>query len=129
MFYRRNLPHWQPEGAYYFITFRLAGSLPKKAIAKLRQEQRTLLSLAKDSSRSTDRLSVLRERIHKNIFNKYDQLLDGNKLGPTWLSNPKVAEELKKPCIIVMVKNTIYMPIVLCQIIYIWFVNCLNLIA
>ena len=28
-YYERNLPHWQPEGAALFITWRLHGSLPK----------------------------------------------------------------------------------------------------
>src|SRR5437588_8171297 len=27
-FYRRNLPHWQPEGKPIFLTWRLFGSLP-----------------------------------------------------------------------------------------------------
>ncbi|MCB9895724.1 MAG: transposase [Planctomycetes bacterium] len=33
-----NLPHWTSEGATYFVTFRLADSLPKSAIQKLRAE-------------------------------------------------------------------------------------------
>jgi REP element-mobilizing transposase RayT len=37
-FYRRRLPHIQPEGATFFITFRLAGSLPVEVIEKLRAE-------------------------------------------------------------------------------------------
>src|SRR5687768_16923743 len=28
---RRNLPHWQQHGATYFVTFRLADSLPAEA--------------------------------------------------------------------------------------------------
>ena len=28
-FYRRNLPHWHPEGKAIFVTWRLFGSLPK----------------------------------------------------------------------------------------------------
>ncbi len=28
LFYRRNLPHWHPEGAVLFLTWRLCGSLP-----------------------------------------------------------------------------------------------------
>src|SRR5678816_925268 len=28
MFYRRRLPHWQPEGRSVFVTFRLFGSFP-----------------------------------------------------------------------------------------------------
>ena len=38
-FYKRNLPHWQPSGAEYFITFRLAGSLPAEAVAKIKSEK------------------------------------------------------------------------------------------
>ena len=35
MKYRRKLPHWTQEGATYFITFRLADSLPKEKLAEL----------------------------------------------------------------------------------------------
>ena len=28
-YYERHLPHWQPEGAALFLTWRLHGSLPK----------------------------------------------------------------------------------------------------
>jgi putative transposase len=27
-FYRRRLPHWEPQGAFFFLTWRLAGSMP-----------------------------------------------------------------------------------------------------
>jgi REP element-mobilizing transposase RayT len=37
-----NLPHWTAEGATYFITFRLADSLPKPAVERLKSEQRML---------------------------------------------------------------------------------------
>jgi hypothetical protein len=29
-YYERALPHWQPEGAALFLTWRLHGSLPKE---------------------------------------------------------------------------------------------------
>ncbi len=38
-FYRRHLPHWQPAGATLFITFRLAGSLPRPVVAALKEER------------------------------------------------------------------------------------------
>ena len=38
-FYRRNLPHIQPEGATLFITFRLANSLPKCVMDQLQIEK------------------------------------------------------------------------------------------
>ncbi|MCU0782975.1 MAG: transposase [Verrucomicrobia bacterium] len=36
---QRRLPHWQQEGATYFVTFRLADSLPKKFEQDLLQER------------------------------------------------------------------------------------------
>jgi hypothetical protein len=38
-FYRRRLPHIQPDGATFFTTFRLAGSLPWDVIARLKREK------------------------------------------------------------------------------------------
>ncbi|MEX2606047.1 MAG: transposase [Kiritimatiellia bacterium] len=35
----RNLPHWKKEGEIYWITFRLADSLPQKTIEKWRTER------------------------------------------------------------------------------------------
>jgi hypothetical protein len=32
--YTRSLPHWQQEGATYFVTFRLAGSLPQEVLRR-----------------------------------------------------------------------------------------------
>src|SRR5579871_2906066 len=36
-FYRRNLPHWQPEKSTIFLTWRLYGSLPKGLAERLRK--------------------------------------------------------------------------------------------
>jgi REP element-mobilizing transposase RayT len=35
--YERHLPHWRQEGATYFVTFRLADSLPLTKLEELRQ--------------------------------------------------------------------------------------------
>jgi len=40
--YRRNLPHLQPAGATFFVTFRLAGSLPKSVVDQWQQERKWL---------------------------------------------------------------------------------------
>ena len=37
-FYRRRLPHLLRDGATYFITFRLYGSVPVPVIKKLRED-------------------------------------------------------------------------------------------
>lgn len=36
---RRNLPHWHCEGAIYWVTFRLADSLPQKELDRLAEEK------------------------------------------------------------------------------------------
>ncbi len=38
-FYRRDLPHIHPKDATFFITFRLAGSLPTDALQRLQEEK------------------------------------------------------------------------------------------
>lgn len=38
-FYRRNLPHWRQYGATYFVTFRLADSLPQSKLIQLAEER------------------------------------------------------------------------------------------
>lgn len=38
-YYRRHLPHYQPENATYHVVFRLAGSLPATVIESLRLER------------------------------------------------------------------------------------------
>jgi putative transposase len=40
--YRRNLPHLQPAGATFFVTFRLAGSLPKSVVEQWQNEREWL---------------------------------------------------------------------------------------
>jgi REP element-mobilizing transposase RayT len=42
--YERHLPHWHQPGATYFVTFRLADSLPRSALDALREERRQWLA-------------------------------------------------------------------------------------
>jgi REP element-mobilizing transposase RayT len=48
----RRLPHWEVEGAVYFVTFRLADSLPKKALQELESEHKDILATASHMGRS-----------------------------------------------------------------------------
>ena len=67
-FYRRRLPHWQPEGAPIFLTWRLHGSLP-----------RATHILVADSLPEGRRFLLL------------DRQLDTASSGPTFLRHPQVA--------------------------------------
>jgi putative transposase len=64
-FYRRKLPHWQPEGKPIFLTWRLYGSLPRaKASDSLTEGQQFFL---------------------------VDRQLDSASSGPMFLKHPQVA--------------------------------------
>lgn len=89
LIYRRNLPHVQPPGATFFVTFRLAGSIPSDVLAALHMEARQVLAELErlpDSPERAERL-YLEER---RFFGKWDAALDQGK-GPDWLRNPAVA--------------------------------------
>jgi putative transposase len=92
-FYRRRLPHIQPEGATFFVTFRLAGSLPAEVIEMLREEQeqsdRLLAQIADKTER--DRQTDLFSR---RWFGKWDEFLDKASTGPKHLANEQIADML-----------------------------------
>lgn len=89
-FYRRNLPHWQPIGGDYFITLRLAGTLPKEVIEKLNKEKARLLQDGNGDKKD------LRTKINRRIFKKYETILDKAEKGPTWLKSVEIADIIKE---------------------------------
>ncbi len=90
-FYRRNLPHIQPEGATLFITFRLANSLPKEVVERLKAEK-------EEAEKRISQIADKRERErqldleHRRLFGKWDEALDSLAYGEKYLSNPQVAD-------------------------------------
>jgi REP element-mobilizing transposase RayT len=90
-YYRRNLPHIQPEGATLFITFRLANSLSKEVLERLRMEK-------EETEKKIAQISDTRERekqlylAHQHFFGKWDDALDTLAHGEKYLSNPQIAE-------------------------------------
>ena len=87
--YRRNLPHIQPPGATFFITFRLAGSIPAAVAAALCAEAERIqaeLERAPDSPERAERIYLEQRR----FFGRWDAVLDAGA-GPDWLRNPAVA--------------------------------------
>jgi len=88
------LPHYQPVGATFFVTFRLVDSLPVEVIARLKEDQnkqeRILLQVQGRKDRD-DRLGQQRRR----YFSKFDQALDRYSSGPRWLKVTAVAKIVK----------------------------------
>ena len=88
--YRRHLPHFQPPGVMLFVTFRLAGSIP-------RQIQQELMAEAERVEARLARITDLRQRAEQarlerhRLFGRWDAALDMAKDGPDWLGRPEVA--------------------------------------
>ncbi len=69
LFYRRRLPHWIPDQAIVFLTWRLAGSLPAPS---------------PDVGRT--------ENPDPTQFLQRDERLDRPACGPVWLQDPRIAD-------------------------------------
>jgi putative transposase len=95
MYYRRHLPHYQPPWATFFITFRLAGSLPREVVGRLREEQieqeKSLMQIKDKKDRDQH---IVNQR--KRYFSKFDEALDRCSEGPQWLKEAAVAHIVKE---------------------------------
>ncbi len=76
-YYQRRLPHWQPEGAALFITWRLHGSLP---------------GVPAEMAEPRLRPSGQAEQKAGTRFVETDRQLDRATSGPLWLKDPKLAQ-------------------------------------
>lgn len=83
---RRSLPHWYVPGAMHFVTFRLAGTLPREVIDRLAGCKLQWLN------RKPEGMSVAqhRNRVHKRLFAAYDKYLEENR-DINWLSDPRIS--------------------------------------
>ncbi len=89
--YRRHLPHWIPDKACLFVTWRLWGSLPAATVEWLKREQgleeRRVAQHANDRSKDDDAI----RRAAAQRFAKLDGILDKASTGPLWLQRPELA--------------------------------------
>ena len=94
LFYRGNLPHMQPIGSTFFVTFRLQGSLPKEKLFLLKKA-------FLQSERGIRMEQLIREmdatgQSNSSFFQLYDSLLESTIEGPHHLKNPAVAKLVQK---------------------------------
>ena len=90
-FAKRHLPHWYVPGAAHFVTCRLTGTLPAEALDELRRTKEAWL---RESPRAAESRTAQRYRIHKQLFDKYDDFLDQpSKI--RWLGEPRVAAKVR----------------------------------
>jgi|GEM_PF-3198 len=86
---RGYLPHWLREGATYFVTFRIAGSLPDNVLRELAIEKQQLDDAARQPRHSLSEKEVAVRR--KQMSERIEALLDAGH-GEAWLRNSKCAE-------------------------------------
>lgn len=86
--YRRNLPHIQPPGTSFFITFRLAGSLPVEVVKQWNLQRQWLRHLAATNRKHFDQV---KHQFDRRWFAKFEALLDQATVGPTWLKHDRIA--------------------------------------
>jgi len=91
VFYRRNLPHIHPKDGIFFITFRLAGSLPAHIVRQLREEKEAEIEQL-EKKFSKEEFIIEKYKLEKRFFGKYDDLLDRAKNGPHWLKDQPIAQ-------------------------------------
>ncbi len=89
--YKRNLPHIHPADSIFFITFRLANSLPAHVLEQLHKEKEEHYYHLKKQL-SPRKQSEQKYILEKLYYGKFDRLLDRPTDGPLWLKNPRIAQ-------------------------------------
>ena len=98
---RGYLPHVKREYATYFVTFRLADSLPKEVLFKLLQERAQQLAHLHAGPASHETKGVHRSKsdalrnIERDYFRKMEAYLDKGSWS-CWLNRPEIADEASR---------------------------------
>jgi hypothetical protein len=69
--YQRHLPHWRQDGATYFVTFRLADSLPQSKLAEL-----VCLREAWERRHAPPRAHAAWEELTRQVYERVERWLD-----------------------------------------------------
>lgn len=73
-FYKRNLPHFTPKDSIYFVTSRLAGTLPAKVIRQLQDEytcQKKLIADIKSCKEKNYKYLQLKETYFMSLMMQF----------------------------------------------------------
>lgn len=90
-FYFRHLPHWRQPGATYFVTFRLADSLPQAKLRELdllRTELRLRIQNTGMRLDPRNPANSMVDSIHRQIVLRVERWLDEG-YGDCWLGRPE----------------------------------------
>ena len=82
------MPPIKVDGAAYFITFRLADSLPREAVLLLKEQRADLLRRAADAKQDQ---TVTQQQLHAWYAAEVDSVLDQHT-GEAWLRDSRIAD-------------------------------------
>jgi len=85
----RYLPHLERQNGTYFVTLRLAGSVPKLIIEGWKSEREDIQQNAKRQNRQHTKYE--KERLNYLYSKRIENYLDEG-YGDCWLKNPKIAQ-------------------------------------
>jgi len=85
-FHRRHLPHFYPPDAIYFITSRLAGSLPLSAIERARKEREILESQDSKGKRGSSGLPPYIDELEW-----WEKVIERGSKNARWLADARIA--------------------------------------
>jgi REP element-mobilizing transposase RayT len=90
---RGKFPHWEEHYAIYFVTFRLAESLPQSVLRKFEFERTNIIATAKAAGRALT--SFEKTRLEELFSEQIEQKLDAGA-GRCALANPTVADQVSE---------------------------------
>lgn len=85
-YYKRNLPHYQPEGYAFFITFRLHGTLPAEVVNRLKEFKEKRLNLLAGINNKREKAEEY-SKLKSEYFKLYDNYLNKALSGPAWVKS------------------------------------------
>jgi len=80
--YQRHLPHWRQNGATYFVTFRLADSIPERVLLSLKEEREEWTKVLETSRQNSpngripESIRAEYEAFHQRYWKVIEQELD-----------------------------------------------------
>jgi len=91
--FRKKLPHWRQEGVTYFVTARLADSMPRSRIEQWKEERDAWLGAhgLKDASDLQILPELVQREFQRTFTKKWHDWLDAGE-GECVLRNPEVAQ-------------------------------------
>jgi REP element-mobilizing transposase RayT len=89
--YHRRLPHIQPEGATFFVTSRLYGSLPREVVEKLSREKENIDRVLRNIPFREEHAKKA-DFEYTRFFDEWDNALETSETGVQYLADPRIAE-------------------------------------